>query len=459
MVALSLSLPTFVPFGMRQAHRFVLPPPPTTPPLDDVEPRRSDESSLRLPDLAAEIQYAIISHLSRTDLVALSLTCPFLAQTVAPFLWRTITLTGEIPDLCPLFHSLHSTLLAKPYLAAYVRSFNVELGAGEFAEGGEWELVGRLASLLPDVRELDLRSDSVGRWKGIWDPFLRKVEGRKWERLEKVAVKVLVSESGLVKEFLERHGGIKRLNLSLTHISSVYTTIPAQLNQPYNELTSQSEEDWTLSPARLPELVANLSLDASSPPLPSPPPSQPLLPDLLSLRGAVLTLSSILSYPHSYSNLESVEFDVGHPFGEEAKLRTAEELESCLMGRTSIRRLVLSGGVRPDERLVQKIARAAPQLEELDIVDSIGFFYKPPISPLTPAQLFDLPELRKLYLRAWGYLDTSLLYPVLPSLTPLPPNSNPVERVSLVSFRYEVELETKEDGYKQRVGVFKEVSE
>lgn len=113
----------------------------------------------------------------------------------------------------------------------------------------------------------------------------------------------------------------------------------------------------------------------------------------------------------------------------------------------------------------------------------IAFFYKPPLSPLSPAQLFDFPELKvslllhlrlfslllltsllysstasqTIYLRGWGYFDTSLLYPILP--TSLPPNSKPVERVSLVSFKYDVEVFAKEDSYEQREGVYKEVSE
>jgi len=224
MVSLSLSrsLPTFVPFGMNQLLHFILPS--TTLPLETAgteylgKEDKETGCSLRLPDLAAELQYgspslsfslpssslssllsffilpvsfpAIISHLSRTDLVALSLTCLCFAETVAPFLWRTITLSEELPTLRPLLRSLQSTLLAKPYLASYVRTLNVQLGAGEFAEGNEWDLVGRVASLLPDVRELDLRSDSVGRWKGIWDPFLRALKGRRggngrgWRRLQ-----------------------------------------------------------------------------------------------------------------------------------------------------------------------------------------------------------------------------------------------------------------------------------
>lgn len=119
-----------------------------------------------------------------------------------------------------------------------------------------------------------------------------------------------------------------------------------------------------------------------------------------------------------------------------------------------------------------------PDLRSL-IFCSIGFFYKPPPSPLSPVLLLVFPNLKvncwslqsisdqcstrfffsyfqSIHLRAWGYFDTNLLHPLPP--TPLPPNANPVERVSLVSFVYEVEEVRTEDGTRQRVGVFSLVS-
>ena len=297
-----------------------------------------------------------------------------LVPVCAPFLWLTLHLSpptspSSPPTLRPRLLSLLDTLRANSHYAASVRTLNVELGAGEYADGSEWALVGEVAALLPDVREVDLRSDSVGRWKGIWDPFLRVVldKGKTWERLERVSVSALVGETGLVRRWLARHGGrVKEIDLNLTQISSAYASqainaTPQQFQ--YDLSIVGSEEDWSLTPAKLPP----------------PPPDEDaedqggLLPRTTSYRGSVATLASIFAFKPNGAcpDLATVSLECGHPFGEEARTRLCEDIETTLSGREgAIKRLVLNGGVRPDATMVERLGRAVGEgLRVLEMAD------------------------------------------------------------------------------------------